>query len=115
MENAAHARGAGLGDHRARIIFRFAGMHDDRTIQLFRKLELQRECAALEIARRMIVVGVETAFTDRDGATAHEIADRVGIAGGIELSGVVRMDARGEKDEPRMRGGDGGRALGGGD
>ncbi len=63
--------------------------------------ELRRERAPLQLARRVIVVVVETALADRDGAAHREhLVMAARVARRVELGGVVRVNAGGELDEP---------------
>lgn len=103
MQDPAHARGAGFGDHGRGIVLGVARVDDDRPIELARDRELRREGAPLQLARRVVVMGVETAFADRDGAARDELANGVRIADRVEAGRVVRMHARGEEHEARVR------------
>jgi hypothetical protein len=88
---------------------------DDGHTVLVRDGELRGERRPLAVARRVIVVVIEPAFTDGDGAAGQLGADGVGVARVIEFRGVVRMNARGVPDEPGMRLRDAAGARGRGD
>ena len=75
----------------------------DRPVELARERELRGERAPLEVARRVVVVRIETALANRDRAAPNEIADRVDVASGIEVGRVVRVDAGREEHEAWMR------------
>ena len=77
-------------------------MDDDRTPGFRGERELRGERAALELARRVVVVIVEAALADRDRAPSDSsCANRRGIADGIERRRVVRVDAGREVHEAR--------------
>jgi hypothetical protein len=77
-------------------------MNHNRAFELTRELELSGERTTLMLSRRMVVVRVETAFADRDRTAAYQFSNRVWIARGIEIGGVMRVDASGRKDETGM-------------
>ena len=97
MQHAAHA---GLRRPRrpSRRVVGSASrvVHDDRA----RRARGQREAAprTRDAARRrgeLIVVVVQAALADRDGARLAMRAKRVEVAGGVERRGVVRVNAGG--------------------
>src|ERR1019366_988951 len=71
VQDAADARSAGLAYHRCGIVLGLARVHDDRASSLARERELRGEGAALERARRVVVVVVEPALANGDGSPLH--------------------------------------------
>ena len=106
MKHAYHAVGASLGDHRACIVFRVPSMDDNRLSSFARKEKLLGKCAALLEARRIVVMIVEPAFTDRYCTFYDEFSQLIGIAARIEAACIVRMNSRRVEDEPRIFGRD---------
>ena len=86
----------------------------DVSLVLAGECELRRKGTPLQIARRVIVVIVETALADCDRTTIGQPANCVGVARGIEVGRVVWMDTGGEEDEAGMSGGERRRAFRGG-
>jgi hypothetical protein len=111
MEHPTDAGSTALGDHRQGVLLGVAGVDDHRPIQLTTEFELRRERAALLVPRGMIVVRIEAAFADRHSASAHELADGVGIAERVERRGVVRVHPCRGEHKPRMGAGDDGSPL----
>jgi len=102
MQYPAHAVRASFEDHGGGIVFSLAGVDDDGAIDPFGECQLGGENSALNVARRVIVVIVQSAFTDGNGATIDEIGDRLFVGWG-PFRGVVWMDARRKCDEARIR------------
>lgn len=105
MQHADDSGPARLLDHRRGVLFRFPRVHDDRATGVSRERELRGERAALLVARRMIVVVIQPALSDRDRAGAQELSDGVGIPERVEARGIVRMHPGGEPKEVRMAAG----------
>jgi hypothetical protein len=93
-----------------RIVLGVPSVHDDWSPGLGGKLNLRGERVSLGLARRVVVMVVETAFTDRDSPSLEQLAQLRNVPGRIEGRGVVRMDAGRREDETRVlrrtRGGD---------
>jgi len=86
----------------SRIILGVTCMDDDRTLHLMSKRNLRRECGPLRFARRVVVVVVEAALTDRDRAALKKRAQLWYVALRIEGRGVVRVNAGRRKNETRV-------------
>ena len=89
-----------------RVVLRVASMNDDGPTELARERELGCECGALLVARRVVVVIVETTFADGDGTPGDLATDAVDIATRFEVERVVRMHARSVIAEVRVRRGE---------
>lgn len=103
VQDAADAFPARLAYHRRRVVVRVARVHNDRTIETLRQLELHRECPALSIARRVVVVVVESALADGDSTGIEQALERRDVSYGIERRRIVRMNSSRECDPARMR------------
>jgi hypothetical protein len=63
-----HANDAGvscLSDQRSGVVFRLARVHDDGFAGLASESQLRRECGALRLSRRIVVVVIEAALPNR--------------------------------------------------
>jgi hypothetical protein len=99
MEHARHSRGTCFGYHRACVILGVARVNDNGALELARQRELFGESAALLETGRVVVVIIEAAFADRDGAGGNQLAKSSNIANRIEAGSVVRVDARRMRNE----------------
>lgn len=99
MEHAGHARGTRFGHHCARVILGVARMNDNGALELARQRELFGESAALLEAGRVVVMVIEAAFADRDGAAGDHLPQCGNIANSVEAGSVVRVDTRRMRDE----------------
>jgi hypothetical protein len=90
---------ARLADCGSRIGLGFTRMNDYRTRHLVSERYLRRESGTLCIARRVVVVVVEAALTDRDRAALKKAAQFWYVALGVERRGIVRMNAGGRENE----------------
>jgi len=63
---------------------------------------LGRESGTLRIAGRVVVVVVEAALTHRYGASLQKIPHLRYVALGVELGGIMRMNAGGRENEARV-------------
>lgn len=68
MQHAADTCPARIANECGGIIIRVSGVDDDGTIVSCGEFELHREGAALQVAGRVVVVVVQAALADRDGA-----------------------------------------------
>jgi hypothetical protein len=93
-----------------RIVLGVPGVHDDGSPGLGGKLNLRGERVSLGLAGRIVVMVVETAFADGDGAALEQLAQLGNVPGRIEGRGIVRMDAGRRENEAgilsRARSGD---------
>ena len=111
VKNAAHSFPSRLANHCIGIVVRVARVDHYRQVEPLRELELQRECAALKIARRVVVVVVEAALSDGNRTRLQKLLQCGDVVARIERRGVVRVDSGGERDEARMRCRDPGRVT----
>ncbi len=81
-------------------------MNDEGFPHLGGELDLRLKSGALFLAGRVVVVIVETALADRDGAGGNALFEQRNVARTLESLSVVGMDAGGEKHEPRVGPGD---------
>ena len=100
MQHAPQRSIAVLAEKRHRILVGLAGMNDHRPLQPPRQTELGAEDRALDVARREVVMIVETDFANRPCGRRRRklIADHRRRERRIvgELMGLVRVDADGE-------------------
>jgi hypothetical protein len=68
MKNSADTARRRIFDHRAGIVFGIARVDYERTVQLRGQPDLRRESRALQLTRRIVIVVIEPALTDRDCA-----------------------------------------------
>ena len=104
MEDAAKLPAAFLAKHGHRVVVGFARMDDHRPVELARQPQLRPEHRLLHVARREIVVIVETDLADRARRRrrrkllAHDGRGALGIGG--ELVRLMRVDADREARPP---------------
>jgi hypothetical protein len=99
VQDAEDARGSSIANHRACVVFRVSGVDDYGLVHLIGERNLGRECRALHLARRIVVMIVESALADRDGRFREDLAQLRHVARGVKRGCVVRMYSRGRKDE----------------
>ena len=102
MQHSDDSNAACLRDRGSRIVFRVPRMDDYGTLRFLSQRDLRRESGTLRSAGRVVVVVVETAFTDRDSALLNEGAELWDVALGVERRGVVGMDASSRENEARI-------------
>lgn len=93
VQNAFHSRRACFCHHRSRIVFSVTRVNHNRSLQLGSQHQLLRECAPLLEARRIVVVIIESAFSDRDGTAFDQRQKLRYVRCGIESRSVVGMNA----------------------
>lgn len=103
VKHATHPFCSGFADHVRGIFVGVAGVHHNRARESPGELELHRERATLQVARRVVVVVVESAFSDRNRAGVEQALQSGNICTRIERCRVVRMDSGRKSDEARMR------------
>lgn len=91
MKNAFHSRISGFGDQSARIVLGVASVNHNGVFELSGKCKLFRECAPLLEPRRVVIVVIEAALTNRYGACADMLAQLVDVPRRIETRRIVRM------------------------
>jgi hypothetical protein len=87
-----------LSKEKPRVILGIARVNDNRQPRLGCNRYLGGKSRALGFSRRVVVVVVETALTDRDGG-AKQLAKLRDIALLVESGRIMGMDARGSEDE----------------
>ena len=102
VEDADHVGGARFTDDCPRVVFCVACVYDDRPAHFMRQLHLCRKGGSLRVARRIVVVVVESAFADSDCRVSQQRAQLRKIACSIELRSVMGMDARSSEHESRI-------------
>lgn len=102
VQHSADARRRGFADERERVALGVAGVNDNGKPRLGGQLELRRECGALRFAGGVVVVVVEPALADGDGAGASVFAEQRDVPLGGEIRRVVRVYAGGVKYEARV-------------
>ena len=105
MQYTNDVRRSRLTNKAAGVVFRITGVHDERLARLVRKLQLSGECGALCIARRVVVVVIETAFSDCDRVSQRRAQLRQ-IAFCDEVGSIMWMNPRGRENEIRVVRGD---------
>jgi hypothetical protein len=85
-----------------RIVLCVPSVHDDWSPGLGGKLNLRGERVSLGLPRRVVVMVVETAFTERDSASLDQLAQLGNVPARIEGRRVVRMDASRREKEARI-------------
>src|SRR6266550_6436981 len=94
MEHSSDSSGLRLTDDRAGILFSLSRVHNDRLPQLAGQGDLRRECGALSLAGRIVVVIVESALPYRYGRIRDKHAKLRDVSLCVEGSGVVGVDPR---------------------
>jgi hypothetical protein len=102
VQNAANALLPCFGDNRTNILRGVSRMHDDRPCELSSYGKLFGERATLLRTRRMIIVVVQSTFTDGDGSGPNEFPQRVRCRRWVVAGGVVRMHASRETQKAGM-------------
>src|SRR5258708_11123547 len=106
MENTADAGGGGGADHGHRVVLSLPRVDDHSAVQFSCELELRTKRLSLLVARRMIVVVIESTFANRHGATAHTLAEGRQVSRCVEARGIMGMHSGGEETPAGMRRGD---------
>jgi hypothetical protein len=99
VQDSGYSGGARLANCGSRIVLRVACVDDYRALCLVGERNLGRERGTLRIARRVVVVVVETALTHCDRASLEKVTELRDVALGVERCGVVRVNARGRENE----------------
>ena len=100
VQDAEDAGSTGVANHRAGIVFRVSGVDDYRLVHFIGERNLRRECGALCLARRIIVMIVESALADRYAGLFEQLAQPRNVARGVKRGCVVGMYSGSGKDEP---------------
>ena len=99
MEDSSDPCRAGLRHDCAGILFGIAGVHDHWLPFLSSQSELRSECGKLRVARRILVMVVESAFAYRDRPEPEKLPQSREVVRCIEDSSIVRVDAGGGEHE----------------
>lgn len=99
MHHTANSRPTRLGDHRGGVVNGVARVNNKWHTELASEGDLFGESAALLKARRMIIVIVETTFTDRNGAECNVLAYGADITLRRKRRGVMRVHTSRVPDE----------------
>lgn len=109
MQHAAHPFPPSLLDHCTRVGFSIARVDHHGKIETPGQRQLLSEGTPLKITRRIVVVVIQTAFTNGDRTLGQQLRQCVDVAGRIKIRRIVRMHARRVCDEARIRRSDPGR------
>ena len=97
MKDAAQTALPFLANDAQRVVFGFAGVNHDRQVALEREPDLHAKHLVLDVARREIVVIVETDLADRAGGRQRIEPRRHRVRGRLRIRrehlGVMRMHA----------------------
>jgi hypothetical protein len=102
VEDSRHTSGAGFPQNGAGIVFGIAGVDDEWEIYFRRERDLGRKNLPLHLARRVVIMIIEAALADRDGASSQQRSEFGQVSSRIECRGVVRVDARRCEDKTRI-------------
>ena len=92
MHDTEDANCLRLTDQRPRVLFRVSRVNDHRFFQFSRQRDLGSKCRALRASRRIVVVIVEAALSDRDRATLEKFTKPGNVTALVERYRVVGMD-----------------------
>ena len=115
VQDSCHSATPSLADHRTCIVFGISGMNHYRTLELAREQKLRGECAALLDAWRVVVVIIESAFTNGDSTAGDKLAQHLHVTHLVETGGIVRVDPHGVEDVAWMMDGESHSSPGGGE
>jgi hypothetical protein len=108
MKDSDDAGSSRIPNHGPGVVFRFTRVYDDRLPHLGSERNLGGEHGALDFARRVVVVVVESTLSDRDSGVADQGSQLWKIPPGLKTSGVVRVNPGGGKNEARIVSGESG-------
>ncbi len=103
VQHAAYSFPSRFLDHCPCVVFRVASVHHDGQVEAACEIQLRREGASLQIARRIVVVVVQPALAHGNGTTGEQLGERVYITRWVEVARVVRVHARRVGDKARIR------------
>ena len=93
MENTFDTGFPCFGDHGACVVLGIACMYDYGAGDFLSQRELLSKCATLLETRRVVVMVVEAAFSNRHRSRLHVLAQQRYVAAWIETDRVVGMNA----------------------
>jgi hypothetical protein len=100
MQDSEDSGGSSIANGGPGVVFRISRVDNQRLAHLRGERNLRRERGALGLARRIVVVIIESALADCYGRTADQLAQLRDIARRLECCCVVGMDSGGRKHEP---------------
>jgi hypothetical protein len=103
VKNTEHAGIFGVANNGAGIVLGVAGVNNDGSLHFSRQGDLGRECIALGGSRRIVVMVIEAAFANRDGAVPEELPQLGDVRLRIERGGIVGVDAGRRENVARIR------------
>ncbi len=106
MHDAQDTASSGLANDRAGVVLRVSRMNDDRLLHLTGECDLRRERGALDFARGIVVVVVESALADRNGGVPEQLAEAGNVARRVKRRPVVRMNSCRREDKAGVVGRD---------
>jgi len=104
MQHTDDAGVSCLSDQRSGVVFRLARVDDDGLSGLASESQLRGKCRALCLSRRIIVVVIEAALSNRYRGSLQQVAKSRKIALLVECCRVVRMDSRRRENKSRILG-----------
>ena len=99
VQDTNDTHGSRFADNGACVIFSVPGVNDYRQMGISGKRYLREKRAALRVARRVVVVVIQTTLTYGYGPGLDEPSQPGDVTSGVELGGVVGMNARGGENE----------------
>jgi len=97
MEDSQHSGSRSFLHRCTRIVFGIARVYDHRFREVTRQCELLGESTPLLQSRRVVVVVIESALSDRDGAGGNDLLQRADRRRCVESRSIVWMNAGGEE------------------
>jgi hypothetical protein len=92
MHHAAHTLAPGSRHHPARVVLGVARVNDDRQSHFARQPQLCEKDRPLLLPRRIVIVVIEPALTDRYRASPRKLANQAGVARLVEARSIMRMN-----------------------
>jgi hypothetical protein len=93
-----------LANHRSSVCLRISRVNHHRKTHLASEPQLLGKNASLLDAWRIVIMVVESAFADRHSSFGCDQPESLNITRRVESDRIVRMNASGEPDIPRIRG-----------
>ena len=109
VQDSLYTQRARCTDHGSGVVLGISRMHNQRQFEFRRELDLALKDGSLSFPRRIVVMVVESALSDRDSLGGKAFTQLGEIASGVETRGIMRMDTGSGEHELRIRG----RAVGG--
>jgi len=93
MQNPSHPKRRRILYQRTRVVFGFAGVNNDWTVKRCGESELVGKGRTLPLARRVVIMIVQSTFADGDGARRDRGLDPFAVCGRLVGCGVMRVHA----------------------